>query len=207
MNTIPQANKRSRHPGSRRQERLEACRNVLTSWRHKTWHRDFKDCVWGPSVLLPDTILTKIATRARIQTLGDINKQIPEWIWADEYGDAVLELLEPIDRSWHEENEQKKAENKAKRAKVSAEKKAIRDEERLAKAREATAQRQATAPSRPALQQVYPMPNHQNVFQPTTMTHYSAQHYPNAQYYPHPTQYTAVPGYSLTFIPYAPPNS
>jgi len=195
-----------RRPGSRRKERLEACRNVLMDWRHKTWQNDFKDCVWGPNVLFSDTILTKIANRARIQTLDDIKKEIPEWIWADEYGDAVLKLLEPIDTSWREENDRKKAENKAKRAKVSAEKKAIRDEERLAKAREATVQRRAASTSRPALHQVCPAPNHQNALQPTTTTAYNP-----VQYYPHPMQYSAaypVPGYPpLYFIPYHPPNS
>ena len=110
------------------------------NWRHKTWRAHYKDCIWGPDVLLPDPVLTKIAARGRIQTVCDIKEKIPDWIWAEEYGEAVLKLLEPIDQSWREENERKKAENKAKRAKVSAEKKAIRDEERLAKVRESTVQ-------------------------------------------------------------------
>ena len=90
------------------------CQNVLMNWRYKTWQTDCKDCVWGPNFLLPDTILTKIATRARIQMLCELKEELPEWIWADEYGKSVLKLLEPIDRLWHEENEQKKVENKAK---------------------------------------------------------------------------------------------
>ena len=113
-NTDPQATKRPCHPGPCRKERLEASRNVLMNWRHKTWQTGYKNCIWGPNVLLPDTILTKIATHARIQMLNNIKKEIPEWIWADEYGETILKLLEPIDRSWHEENERKKAENKAK---------------------------------------------------------------------------------------------
>jgi hypothetical protein len=133
---------------------------VLTNWQHKTWQKDFKDCIWGPNVLLPDPTLTKIATHACIQTLGDIKEEIPKWIWANEYGDIVLKLLEPINRAWHEENKQKKAENKAKQAKVSAEKKVICDEARLAKARETTVQHRAASTSHPALQQVYPAPNH-----------------------------------------------
>ena len=94
-----------------------------------------------------------------------------------------------------------KAENKAKRAKASAENKAIHDEERLAKAQEAMAQWKATSSltTRPALHQVYPAPNHQNVFQPTL--HHSAP------YYPHPTQFTTAYPYPLVFIPYYPLNS
>jgi hypothetical protein len=91
--------------------------------------------------LLPDTVLTKLASRARIKTVADIKNEVPEWLWADEYGDAILQLLEPIDLAWHEESERTKAEKKAKRAKISAERKVKRDEDRLAKARQATAQR------------------------------------------------------------------
>ncbi|KAI9512673.1 P-loop containing nucleoside triphosphate hydrolase protein [Russula earlei] len=199
-----QATKRARHPGARRKERLEACRNALMNWRQKTWQAGYKDCIWGPNVLLPDPILTKIATRTQIRTLCDIKEGIPEWIWADEYGEAVLKLLEPIDRSWCKENEQKKAENKAKRSKVSAERKSIRDEERLAKARASTAQRRVASSSHPALRQVYPAlsPSRQTAPQPTTYS---------IQYYPHPVQYAAaypVPGYPpLSFNPYHPPSS
>lgn len=150
--------------------------------------------------MLPDTILTKLITRAQIQTLIDVKEEIPEWIWIDEYGEAVLKLLEPIDRSWHEENEQTKAANKAKCAKVSAENKAIRDEARLAKARETTSRCRAASTYHPALQQVHPAPNHQNAVQPTMAMAY----YPMIPYYPYPMQHP-VPGYPpLSFIPYHP---
>ena len=195
------ATKRTRRPGPRQKERLEASRNALMNWRHKTWKAAYTDCIWGPDVLLPDPILTKIATRARIQTISDIKNEMPEWIWVDEYGEAVLKLLEPIDQSWREEIEQKKAENKAKRAKTSAEKKAIRDEERLAKARESTAQRRIASTSRQALRQVYPVP-----VPPTA-------HYP-IQQYPHPIipmqfamAYPALGYPPLSFIPYHPPSN
>jgi hypothetical protein len=113
-NTVLKANKQACRPGPRQKERLEACRNALTAWQHKTWQKDFKDCIWGPNVLLPETVLTKLASRTRIQTLDDIKEEIPDWIWADEYGNAILKLLKPIDRLWHEDHERQKAENKAK---------------------------------------------------------------------------------------------
>jgi hypothetical protein len=171
--------------------------------------------------LLPDTILTKLAARAQIQTLIDIKEELPKWIWADKYGEVVLKLLEPIDRSWHEENERTKAANKAKHVKVSVDNKAIRDEACLAKAQEIASQCRALM-SRPALQQVYPVPNpsqpvyqvpnlsqqvypvlsHQNELQPTMGMAY----YP-IQYYPYPMQYALVPSYPpLSFIPYHPPT-
>ena len=156
-----QTGKRIRQPGCRRQERLEAARNVLSNWRRSIWNVQYSHCIWGPEVLLPDTVLTKLASRAKIKTVLDIRNEIPEWLWADEYGDIVLRLLEPIDMAWHEETERKKEENKAKRAKVTADKKVKREEDRLAKARQATVQRRASQGS----QGFQPsMPQHQSVF-------------------------------------------
>jgi hypothetical protein len=162
----PQTGKRVRQPGCRRQERLEAARNVLSNWRRSVWKVQYSHCIWGPEILLPDTVLTKLASRAKIKTVSDIQREIPEWLWTDEYGDIILRLLEPIDLAWHEETERKKEENKAKRAKVTADKKVKREEDRLAKARQATVQRRASQlegsqgsqGAQPGLQQ------HQSVF-------------------------------------------
>jgi ribosomal protein L27 len=156
-----QTGKRFRQPGCRRQERLEAARNTLSNWCQTVWKLDYRHCIWGPEILLPDTVLTKLASRARIKSVSDIKKEVPEWLWADEYGATILRLLEPIDSAWHDENERKKEENKAKRAKASADKKVKREEDRLVKARQVTVQRRAS--------QVVPgsqssMQQHQSVF-------------------------------------------
>jgi hypothetical protein len=153
--------KRVRQPGCRRQERLEAARNALSNWCQSVWKAEYSHCIWGPEVLLPDTVLTKLASRARIKTVSDIKNEVPEWLWADEHGDAILKLLEPIDLAWHEEGERKKVEKKAKRAKISAERKVKWEEDRLAKAQKATAQRKAALSAQachPNIQQ------HQSVF-------------------------------------------
>jgi hypothetical protein len=118
-------------PGPRRQERLESARKALSNWCLTLWNAAYSHCVWGPEVLLPDTVLTKLASRARIKTISDIKNEVPEWPWADEYGDIVLKLLEAIDSAWHEENERKKVEKKAKRAKISAGNKVKREGDRL----------------------------------------------------------------------------
>ena len=136
--------KRVRQLGCRRQERLEAARNVLSNWCQTLWKLEYSHCIWGPEILLPDTVLTKLASRARIRTVSDIKNEVPEWLWADEYGETVLKLLEPIDSAWQDENERKKEESKAKRAKASADKKVKREEDRLVKARQVTVQRRAS---------------------------------------------------------------
>jgi hypothetical protein len=170
----PQTGKRARQPGCRRQERLEAARNVLSNWRQTVWKSEFSHCIWGPEVLLPDTVLTKLASRAKIKTVSDIKNEIPEWLWEDEYGDILLKLLEPIDLAWHEEAERKREENKVKRAKVSADKKVKREEDRLANARQATVQRRASQVSQGSQGFQSSIQQHQSVFAcfpPTVGTH------------------------------------
>ena len=50
--------------GSRCGDRLEACRNVLMSWRFDIWKRDFKWTILMPEVILPDKVLTKLVLQA-----------------------------------------------------------------------------------------------------------------------------------------------
>ena len=107
--------------GRRRDERLEACKNTLTDWQAKTYASEFKHCIFGPQALMSDKILTKLASCADIKTVEAIKGQIPDWVWADEYGEAVLRLLEPIDSAWKAETTAKAKENRAKKAKVKAE--------------------------------------------------------------------------------------
>lgn len=81
-----------------------------------------------PEAILPNKILSKLATQAQLKTLNLIMEELPGWILAKRYGEDVLKVLEPIDKGWIEEAEQRKEENKAKRAKQSAEHKIHREE-------------------------------------------------------------------------------
>jgi hypothetical protein len=89
----------------RRGDRLQACRKALKSWCLEAFKRDFKHSILYPKVVFPDKILKKIASQARLKTLSDIKKEIPDWDWADEYGQPMLDLLASIDNSWTEESE------------------------------------------------------------------------------------------------------
>ena len=62
---------------------------------------------------MSDKTLTKLATSADIKTVDSIKTQIPDWIWADEYGEDVLNLLKPIDSAWKAEIDAKAKENRA----------------------------------------------------------------------------------------------
>lgn len=54
---------------------------------------DYSDCAWGPAVLLPDAILTKLAMRAHISTIEDVKKKLPKWDFVEYYGHVILELI------------------------------------------------------------------------------------------------------------------
>jgi superfamily II DNA/RNA helicase len=185
--------------GDRRAERLETCRKALADWREQVWNRDFLDCTFGVEAILPDMILTKLATHARLQTLQDIKNDTPDWVWMDEYGDEVLQLLAPIDKAYHEENEKQKTEARAKKAKVTVEKRI---------ACETTAQRNVLAPTTvqpmvpaylyfPAVQPMVPV-------YPTYPTSPTYPTYPTYAYAPGPGAPTTQPHYPALPLNVAP---
>ena len=221
--------KRVRRPGCRRQKRLEAARNSLSNWRQTVWKVEYSNCIWGPEVLLPDAVLKKLASRARIKTVLDIKDEVPEWLWVDEYGDLVLKLLEPIDSEWYEENEKKKEDKKAKKAKTTADKKVKREGNRLEKSRQATVERtqrraslttQTTqaysGPSTQAYAAYHPSTHAYAAYHPSTHayaayhpnTHAYAAYHPNTQTYDPSTQtYAAYSPSTHAYAAYHPPST
>lgn len=211
--------KRVWRPGCRRQKRLEAARNSLSNWRQTIWKVEYSNCIWGPEVLLPDAVLKKLASRARIRTVSDIKDEVPEWLWVDEYGDVVLKLLEPIDSEWYKENEKQKEDKKAKRAKTTADKKVKREEDRLEKSRQATLERRASLTTQTTqTTQAYPGPSTQAyaAYHPNThayaayhpSTHAYAAYHPNTQtYYPSTQTYAAYSPSTHAYAAYHMPST
>ena len=124
--------------GPRRGDRLEACRNALKTWRYDTWKRDFKRTILTPDVVLPDKVLLKLASQAQFKTPELIRDEIPGWILANCYGEAVLKVLEPIDKGWAEDIEQKREAKRVKRAQQSVDNKIRREENARAVRRRAS---------------------------------------------------------------------
>jgi hypothetical protein len=187
-----------KRPGPRRTERLQGCRNVLIEWRARTWTENYIDCAWGPAVLLPDAILTKLATRSHISTIEDIKREIPEWDFVDDYGCAILELVQKTDEIWKEDHERKLQANKELRKRRSLENKENREEERRTKKRTKTAIRAAerkrinSSLSQPSL---YPCP-------PSTSSHVISQGpQPWINTYSHSSYFPLPPSTSSHFLP------
>jgi hypothetical protein len=89
----------------RRRERLQICRQALNHWRTRCWKLEFSDCSWGPKALMPDTIVTKLATRVDITTVENLKDQIPEWDFRERYGTDVLTIIQQADTRWKEAHE------------------------------------------------------------------------------------------------------
>jgi hypothetical protein len=194
--------KKPRGPGPRQKDRRERCCQALTIWRRNRWELDYGDCIWGPTVLMPDAVLNKFATQARICTVEDIKTEIPEWVFATKYGSQVLAVLQPLDAEWNEERERQKEENKRKRALASAEAKVIRKEKRREAKRIATAQRnaaQATGPSNEAFRPTFPSPS-QPFYNPFQHPYLVVQ--PHTYTYPQPpAYYTYYQSYPPSYLP------
>ena len=83
--------------GPRRTEWRAACCDFLTEWHIERWLENHADEVWGPEILLPDKVLTKLAATASLQTKEDIRSEVEGWWLWDRYSQEVLNGLKAID--------------------------------------------------------------------------------------------------------------
>lgn len=99
-----------RGTGPRREQRRAACRDFLSKWRIDCWLKNHGDEVWGPEVLLPDKVLTKLAATASLQTKEDIRNEVEGWWLWETYSQEVLDGLKSIDTRFEETKAAKEAE-------------------------------------------------------------------------------------------------
>ena len=83
--------------GQRRDEKRAACRDFLTKWRMDCWHENHSDQVWGPEVLLPDKVLTKLVATGSLRTKEDVRDEVEGWWLWERYSQEVLDGLQEID--------------------------------------------------------------------------------------------------------------
>ena len=117
-------------PGPRRAQRLADCRKFLTEWRYDCWLRNHHEIFWGPTVILPDNLLTKFASSAWVKNVEDVRRELGSWMWIDEYSGEVLEGLEAIDRKYEEARQVKEAEKQQQKAEKQVERERKREEAR-----------------------------------------------------------------------------
>ena len=100
----------------RAQQHLQNVRAALVSWRLKTATRDFPFSSFTSAVILPDPILTSIASNRRLATSHDLETLLSvKWAFLERYGDEVLSLVRAMDDEDSQLREMKKlAEQQAK---------------------------------------------------------------------------------------------
>ena len=81
---------------TRRGERLANARQALIQWRIKTCLALYSPSPFTAEAILPDSILTTLASNARIQSPSDISSS---WAFKDEHGKEVLRILKEADDS------------------------------------------------------------------------------------------------------------
>ena len=144
-------------PSIRRDEHLKDVRTALEQWRFEK-HRDcYTPSSYTSSVLLPDPIIKKITSNARIKTIDDLKTLKPSWVFAERHGQEVLDLLERLDLHGREQREKKALEKREEKKKETA----ARQENTKRQKQIDTAQKRMTVsqqpffspiPHRPALQ-------------------------------------------------------
>lgn len=117
---------------NRRNKHLKDARALLTRWRNEACATLYRRRPWGPDTLLPDTILTKFATWARLKTPADLVDSGWSPTHAVRHGTELLTMLAELDaeekRVRLAGNKQRADEKKAataKRKKVEVQTKAL----------------------------------------------------------------------------------
>ena len=91
------------------QQHLQDVRAALVSWRLKTATRDFPFSSFTSAVILPDPILTSIASNCRLTSIHDLATLLPvKWMFLERYGDEILTLVRRMDDKDRERCETKK---------------------------------------------------------------------------------------------------
>ena len=82
---------------NRREDHLHGARELLEAWRFETWMKLYRRCPWGIQALLPDTILTALATKARFQTLEDLITAGWSPTHVQKHGAKIISILKDYD--------------------------------------------------------------------------------------------------------------
>lgn len=100
----------------RRDQHLEEARKLLVGWRASTYRARYPYAIWGVEGLMPDVVVTALATYRRWRSLEDLQYAAADWMWKERHADEVLKLLKELDERVDAEKEF------AKRAKADARK-------------------------------------------------------------------------------------
>ena len=82
----------------RRGDRFANARHALIQWRIETRLAFYSPSPFTAEAILPDSVLTTLASNARIQSLPDMAVVLgSSWAFTDEHGEEVLRVLKEAD--------------------------------------------------------------------------------------------------------------
>ena len=91
------------------QKHLQEVWAALFTWRLNMAMRDFPYSCFTSAVILPNPVLTCIASNRHITTILDLRTLLPvKWAFQEWYGHAVLGLIAKIDEEYHHQREAQK---------------------------------------------------------------------------------------------------
>lgn len=114
-------------PATRRGEHLEAARKRLQTLRFNLHNEHFSERPFGPEVVIPDTLITTLATKSSLQ-VEDLTQPSFRWPLAHQFATEVLAALCDVDQSYlrkvHQERTAKKQRKEEEKATALAQAKA-----------------------------------------------------------------------------------
>jgi hypothetical protein len=131
------------HPAWRQADRLKMCWDAVIQWRTDTWRKYYSDCAWGPKALLPDGIVSTLASNACISSIKDIKCEAPDWEFVNKYSLIILDIIRRTDDTWKEHHELELQAKKDEQKRCSIETKERRDEDQCEQKQAETACRRA----------------------------------------------------------------
>ncbi|KLO19328.1 P-loop containing nucleoside triphosphate hydrolase protein [Schizopora paradoxa] len=149
--------RRNSVPESRTLHWLKGARTKLMDLRQSLKKRLYARSCLSAEALIPDTVLAKLATKARLRTIDDIRAEIGEtWALMEKHGEEALAVLRELDEKRLEDKAATNAANrelaKQKRAAEKAERLRLEAEEREKQRAEAKRKQEEVEARRAALQ-------------------------------------------------------
>ncbi|KIJ12382.1 hypothetical protein PAXINDRAFT_156979 [Paxillus involutus ATCC 200175] len=111
-------------PATRRNEKLKGAKSVLVQWRYETWQTYCSQAPYGPQGLMPDDILHRIASNARLVTPNDLKGTGWGPSRVVRHGIALLQVLREYDQQFDEARDVEKVERAEAKKRETAERRA-----------------------------------------------------------------------------------
>ncbi|KAH7910891.1 P-loop containing nucleoside triphosphate hydrolase protein [Hygrophoropsis aurantiaca] len=132
MQTLTNPTPKHTQPSRRTHDHLKAVRSELLTWRIRKRRHDYPHSSFTAIAILPDAVLTTIASNRDLRTLDDLRGSVGEsWALVNKYGEEVLALVARLDQ---EDSERRESAKRVKKEAALLTRQKIAEERRCATA-------------------------------------------------------------------------